>query len=123
VPRRFKTIAAWFLVTKGYWIVAQRARTRVGEIDIVARHHDTLVFFELKARATLDSAIFALHRASLRRIEVAWRVLAPRFGTGCTTTQIDAAMVRGPGHCLSIWSRPCGSGIDGAERAGPSRRW
>src|SRR5207244_2527542 len=36
---------------RGYEIVARRYRTRLGEIDIVARHAGTLVFVEVKARA------------------------------------------------------------------------
>lgn len=103
--RRAETVAAWFLVAKGYRILARRVRTRAGEIDIVARHRDSLVFVEVKARATLDSAIFALHPSALRRIEAASRVLAPRFGSGCTTTRIDAVLVRPwalPVHLVAI---------------------
>jgi putative endonuclease len=104
--RRAETIAAWFLRAKGYRILAQRVRTRAGEIDIVARHRDSLVFVEVKARTTLDSAIIALHPVALRRIEAASRVLAPRFGHGCTTTRIDAVLVRPwalPVHLVAIW--------------------
>ena len=36
----------------GYEILARRFRTRLGEIDIVAREGDTLVFIEVKARRT-----------------------------------------------------------------------
>ena len=91
--RRAETIAAWYLRAKGYKVIARRVRTPVGEIDIIARHGDSLIFVEVKARATLDSAIFALHPAALRRIEAASRVLAPRYGNGCTTTRIDAVLV------------------------------
>ena len=38
------------LVNRGYAILARRYRTRVGEIDIIARDGDTLVFIEVKAR-------------------------------------------------------------------------
>jgi len=38
---------------RGYAILARRYRTRLGELDIVAREGDTLVFVEVKARATL----------------------------------------------------------------------
>lgn len=103
--RRAETIATWFLIAKGYRILARRVRTRAGEIDIVARQRDSLVFVEVKARATLDSAIFALHPSALRRIEAASRVLAPRFGSGCTTTRIDAVLVRPwalPVHLVAI---------------------
>ncbi len=104
--RRAEAIAAWYLRAKGYRILARRVRTRAGEIDIVARHRDSLVFVEVKARATLDSATIALHPAALRRIEAASRVLAPRFGAGCTTTRIDAVLVRPwalPVHLVSVW--------------------
>lgn len=81
-------------------------RTRAGEIDIVARKGDTLVFVEVKARATLDSAIFALHPAARRRIEAASRVLAPHYAGRCTTTRIDAVLVRPwawPVHMVAVW--------------------
>ena len=103
--RRAETIAAWYLRIKGYQIVARRVRCHAGEIDIIARRGDSLVFVEVKARATLDSAIFALHPAALRRIEAASRVLAPRYGNGCTTTRIDAVLVRPwglPVHMVAI---------------------
>jgi putative endonuclease len=103
--RRAETIAAWWLRLKGYHILAQRVRSGRGEIDIIARHRDTLVFVEVKARATLDSAIIALHPAALRRIKAASRVLAPAFGRGCTTTRIDAVLVqpwRLPVHMIAV---------------------
>jgi putative endonuclease len=37
---------------RGYAILARRFRTRVGELDIVARDGETLVFVEVKARAS-----------------------------------------------------------------------
>jgi putative endonuclease len=43
-------IACRELGARGYAIVARRYRTRYGEIDIVARHGDVLVFVEVKAR-------------------------------------------------------------------------
>ena len=36
---------------RGYAILARRFRTRSGELDIVARQGETLVFVEVKARA------------------------------------------------------------------------
>jgi len=39
------------LTRRGYAILARRYRTRVGEIDIIARDGDTLVFIEVKTRA------------------------------------------------------------------------
>jgi putative endonuclease len=38
------------LARRGYAILARRFRTRMGEIDIVARDGETIVFVEVKAR-------------------------------------------------------------------------
>ena len=40
------------LVRRGYAILARRYRSRVGEIDIVARHDGTIVFVEVKTRGS-----------------------------------------------------------------------
>jgi putative endonuclease len=37
---------------RGYTVIARRYRTRAGEIDIVARDGETVVFVEVKARTT-----------------------------------------------------------------------
>ena len=40
------------LVRRGYEIVARRYRTRAGEVDVVARDGATVVFVEVKTRAS-----------------------------------------------------------------------
>ncbi len=97
--------AAWFLRAKGYRILARRVRTAAGEIDLVARKGDTLVFCEVKARASLDSGLFALQSSALRRVEAASRLLAPRYAGVGTVTRIDAIVVRPwalPVHMIAI---------------------
>ena len=42
--------ACRILAERGYAIIATRFRTRFGEIDIIARHGQTIVFVEVKAR-------------------------------------------------------------------------
>ncbi len=63
--------AAAFLIAKGYRIVARRFRTPVGEIDIVARRRDVLVFVEVKARAKFDDAAESVTDRGKRRIVAA----------------------------------------------------
>ena len=48
--------AAAYLVAKGYRILARRWKSPVGELDIVARRRQLLVFVEVKARTSLDAA-------------------------------------------------------------------
>jgi putative endonuclease len=46
-----ENLACTALQARGYAIIARRYRTKVGEIDIVARDGDTTVFVEVKSRA------------------------------------------------------------------------
>src|ERR1700682_2430697 len=60
--------AAAYLMAKGYRILAKRFRTPYGEIDIVARRRNLLAFVEVKARASLDEAAFAVTPRQQQRI-------------------------------------------------------
>src|SRR5258707_15299491 len=52
--------ACAYLILKGYRILAKRYRTPHGEVDVIARRGRALVFVEVKARATLDDAAYAV---------------------------------------------------------------
>jgi len=76
--------AAAYLIAKGYRIAARRFRSPVGEIDIVARRRNSLVFVEVKARAALDDAAEAVTPRQRRRIIAAaeaWLAAHPRDAT------------------------------------------
>ena len=60
--------AAAYLLAKGYRILAKRFRTPYGEIDIVARRRNLLAFIEVKARASLDEAAYAVTPRQQARI-------------------------------------------------------
>ena len=51
VGARYETLAANYLTRHGVRILAKNFRTRKGEIDLVARDGDCLVFVEVKYRA------------------------------------------------------------------------
>ena len=72
--------AAAFLIAKGYRILARRFRTPHGEIDIVARRRNLIAFVEVKARASLDEAAYAVTPRQQQRIVNAaqgWLVAHP----------------------------------------------
>src|SRR4030081_1728393 len=50
------------------YLMAKRFRTPYGEIDIVARRRNLLAFVEVKARASLDEAAYAVTPRNQRRI-------------------------------------------------------
>lgn len=64
-------IAALYMVAKGYRISAIRYRTKLGEIDIIARRGDLVVCVEVKARRDIDSAVFAVTGMAQNRIRAA----------------------------------------------------
>ena len=51
---RAEAIAADYLARQGLTIVARNFRTRHGEIDVIAREGDTLVFVEVRLRTRRD---------------------------------------------------------------------
>jgi putative endonuclease len=63
-----ETVAALLFRLKGYRIVAQRYRSPVGEIDLVAQKGKRLVFVEVKRRKTQDDAAWTLPVKQRRRI-------------------------------------------------------
>ena len=50
IGRLGEEIAVLFIQNLGYHLVSQNWRCQIGEIDIIAQEHDTLVFIEVKSR-------------------------------------------------------------------------
>lgn len=71
--RRAETIAALWLRLKCYAILARGYATREGEIDIIAQRGRTIVFVEVKARATREAALAAITPEKTRRMARAAR--------------------------------------------------
>jgi putative endonuclease len=104
--RRAEALAALWLQLKGWTILARRARTPVGEVDLVARRGGTLIFVEVKARATAADAEYALDDFRLRRVAAAAQALAARYARAGDTLRIDAVFIaprRWPRHVPDIW--------------------
>ena len=75
--RRGEAIAARHLARSGFTIVERNWRCVHGEIDIVARDGDDLVFAEVKTRSSVDyghplEAITPRKLARLKRLAGAW---------------------------------------------------
>jgi len=61
-------LAALRLLLTGYRILARRYRTKVGEIDLVARRGNVVVFVEVKRRAALAAGLEAVTPQAQARI-------------------------------------------------------
>ncbi|BDE05318.1 UPF0102 protein [Vulcanimicrobium alpinum] len=76
--------AVALLESHGYRIVARNVRLPGGEIDVIARDGDTIVFVEVKARAGTSfgsalGAVDARKRTTLRALAADWlQIAAPR---------------------------------------------
>lgn len=82
---------------KGYRIVARRYRTKLGEIDLIARRGDLVLIVEVKARPTLVAAMQAVACSSERRIEGAadlWLSRQPDYGQLSVRFDMVAVMPR-----------------------------
>ncbi len=104
--RRAETLAAWWLRLHGWRILATRARTPVGEVDLIARRGRTLAFVEVKARATDADLALSLDDHRLRRVARAAEALLPRYARPGDTIRIDAVLIqprRLPRHVAHVW--------------------
>ena len=102
-----ETYACLELERRGYAILDRRDRTRAGEIDVVAREGDTLVFIEVKARRStrfgtaaeaitrqkqqklMQMASFYILARRLGHVRCRFDVVTVTFGTGERLPRID----------------------------------
>jgi putative endonuclease len=64
-------LAELALRLKGYRILDRRYRTRLGEIDLIAKRGDIIAFVEVKARSDRRTAIDSVPAATQQRIRAA----------------------------------------------------
>jgi putative endonuclease len=102
-----EALAAAYLMAKGYRILAKRFRTPHGEIDLVARKRDLVAFIEVKARASLDDAAYAVTPRQQARIIAAaqaWLMTHPEHAE--FELRFDAVLIaprRLPRHLLAAF--------------------
>src|SRR5580704_13440383 len=99
--------AAALLMAKGYRILAKRFRTPHGEIDLVAKRRNLIAFVEVKARASLDEAAYAVTpRQQARIINAAQAWLAAHPDHAELELRFDAILIaprRLPRHLLAAF--------------------
>jgi putative endonuclease len=99
--------AALLLAAKGYRTLAKRWKTPVGEIDLVMRRGTLIIFVEVKARGSLDTAAESvLPRQRKRIIAAAEAWLAAHPEHAGYDMRFDAVLVapgRLPQHIISAF--------------------
>lgn len=104
---RAESLAALWLMAKAYRIIGWRVKTRVGEIDLVARRGGTVVFVEIKARGTREGAAEALGNQQRQRLShAALLYVAARPALQALDMRFDVVLVsprRWPRHMMDAW--------------------
>jgi putative endonuclease len=94
-------IVADGLVRSGWNILGHRVRTKVGEIDLIARRGTTMVFAEVKTagpgRLAVEQAIDSRSRGRIRRAAVTWMAMNPRLQRGIKRYRFDVFLVHRDG--------------------------
>lgn len=90
-----ETRAADYLVAHGLRLISRNYRVRGGEIDLICRDGDSLVFVEVRARSRSD---FGGAAASITRSKQARIILAARHylaGKGACNCRFDCVLIDG----------------------------
>jgi putative endonuclease len=92
---------------KFYRILAERYKTPVGEIDIIAARGNTVIAVEVKARASLDTAVESISPQQQARIARALQhyiMCTPRFAKADLRFDVMLATpFRWPTHIKNAW--------------------
>lgn len=103
--------AALLLIAKGFRIAARRLKTPVGELDIVARRRQVLLFVEVKARARHGDAAEAVTARQQKRIVAAAQYWLTSHPDDCTKhIRFDVILVTGwgfPRHIAGAFDAGC----------------
>jgi putative endonuclease len=102
-----ETVALGLLMLKGYRPLARRFSAAGGEIDIIVRRGEAVVFVEVKARGVMDDALTSIDATKRRRFSRAARAWLARHPWAVhKTLRADAVFVaprRWPRHLVSAF--------------------
>jgi putative endonuclease len=106
VGGRGEEVAARFLARQGLAVLERNLRSRLGEVDIVAREGGVLVFVEVKTRRgpasdPPEAAVRAGKRARLARLALGY-LAARRLGERSCRFDVVAVTLDADGEALAV---------------------
>lgn len=98
--KRSEIIAADYLKEKGYTIIEVNHKNKIGEIDIIAKDKDYIVFVEVKARLSMAfghpfEAIDERKQQKIKAVASFYLMKNKKYGTKC---RFDAISILGMDH-------------------------
>lgn len=104
--RQGEAEAAMWLAQAGWRIVAERVKTKAGEIDLIAKRPGLVAFVEVKWRARAVSLAEAIDERRLRRVAAAAEIVWQDYAADGEDVRIDVILLapgRKPTHIENAW--------------------
>lgn len=104
--REAEAQAAQFLMQKGFGIIGERRKTKLGEIDLIARKPGLVVFAEVKWRARKADLAMAIDEHRLARVAAAVEMVAHEYAGPSDDIRIDVILLSPgsrPDHIENAW--------------------
>ena len=98
--------AAMWLAQAGWQIVAERVKTKAGEIDLIAKRTGLVAFVEVKWRAHAASLADAIDERRLKRVAAAVEWVWQDYATDGEDIRIDVILLAPgtkPNHIENAW--------------------
>ncbi len=102
---RAEKLAAFWLRLKGYKILENRYKTKVGEIDLIASKNNLIAFVEVKARPSISEALESISPQMRERIIRASEHYLSQNNITASDFRFDVVAVT-PFKILKIWQKP-----------------
>ena len=97
--------AAW-LEQQGWSILAKRVKTKLGEIDLIARQENLVAFIEVKWRRRAADLATAIDERRLARVAAAVEAVGHKYAGAGEDMRIDVILLAPgsfPRHIANAW--------------------
>ena len=104
--RKAEDEAAAWLEGQGWHILAKRRKTKVGEIDLVARQDGLIAFVEVKWRRKAADLDLAIDEYRLARVAAAAEAVAHEYAANGEDLRVDVILLAPgaePRHITNAW--------------------
>ena len=98
--------AETWLMDHGWRILDRRRKTKLGEIDLIARRESTVAFVEVKWRQRAADLATAIDEHRLSRVAAAVEAVAHEYAAPGEDIRIDVILLapgRSPDHIVNAW--------------------
>ena len=96
----------FFLRLQGWQILAERVKTPLGEIDLIARRNSVVAFTEVKWRKRREDLDHAIDEYRLRRVAAAAEAVAHQYVRDGDDIRVDVILLAPasiPRHITNAW--------------------